>query len=283
MDSIVFIDFTKNYGNFTAVDHINLNVQSGTITGFIGKNGAGKSTTLRAMVNILSPTYGKILINGLDSVKKAKEIKHFLSYMPSDAAFYENVTACDLFRLCAKFNGIDFHRALNLAEYFELNIHKKISALSLGNRKKVSIIQAFMKDSKLFVMDEPTSGLDPFMQEKFFHHLLERKKQGATFFLSSHNLGEIEKYCDQAVIIKSGKIVDQIDIKSAQIKKKQIVSYVTADGVSRKFTYDGQVNDLIAKLADLDLKSVEIKSASIEEDFTRYYENDRKDEDASNA
>ncbi len=77
MDSIVFIDFTKNYGNFTAVDHINLNVQSGTITGFIGKNGAGKSTTLRAMVNILSPTYGKILINGLDSVKKQRKSNIF--------------------------------------------------------------------------------------------------------------------------------------------------------------------------------------------------------------
>lgn len=282
MDAIVFSNFTKKYGDVTAVDHMELAVQKGTITGFVGKNGAGKSTALRALVNIVFPTHGTISVNGLDSVKSSKAIKRFLSYMPSDAAFYDGITAAELLRLCAGFCGADFKKVVELAEYFELDIHKKISALSLGNRKKVSIVQALMKDSQIYVMDEPTSGLDPLMQEKFFDKLLEQKKQGATIFLSSHNLGEIEKYCDRAVIIKNGKIVDSIDIKSARQHRKQMVVYETADGQSRKFAYDGEINGLIAELSGFNLKSVEIRPASIEESFIRYYAVDGNEGKAEN-
>ena len=270
-----FQNFTKKYGNFTAVDNINLQVETGTITGFVGKNGAGKSTTIRAMMNILFPTIGDITIAELDSVKDAKAIKALVSYMPSDAALYESITPRALFVLCAKLGEGTLEDATALATYFELDLDKKIATLSLGNRKKVCIIQALLKNSSLFILDEPTNGLDPLMQEKFFKKLLERKEQGATIFLSSHNLLEIEKYCDYAVIIKDGKIVDSIDMKQALASRKQLVSCTTADGVTRNFAYDGNPNTLIAKLAQLNLTHIEIRQASIEETFIHFYEEDQ--------
>jgi len=123
-------------------------------------------------------------------------------------------------------------------------------------------------------MDEPTSGLDPLMQEQFFHKILEQKKQGATIFLSSHNLGEIEKYCERAVIIKNGTIIDDIDMNSARQQRKQMISYVTADGQSQKFSYDGEINDLIKELSILNLRTLEIRPASIQESFISYYAED---------
>lgn len=263
--------FSKNYGNFTAVKDMNLQVEKGQIVGFVGKNGAGKSTTIRSMVNVLLPTKGSITINGLDSVRDAKKIKHFLSYMPGDAMFYGNVTCTELFKLCLAFSATDMEEVTRLAEYFELDMSKHIAELSLGNRKKVSIIQAFLKQGDIIVMDEPTSGLDPLMQERFFDLILKEKDKGTTVFLSSHNLSEIEKYCDQVVIIKDGVIVDILDMNNVKLQRRQIVSYTTKDQKSERFVFDGDVNDLMAKLAALDLESVEIKPETIEDEFIKYY------------
>lgn len=283
IDKIIFSDFTKQFREVMAVDHMNLTVKQGSITGFVGKNGAGKSTTLRALMNIIFPSSGSICVNGLDSVKDAKRIKHDLSYMPSDAAFYEGITVLDLFRFCAKLGEGSVEDAMQLAEYFELDLHKKISELSLGNRKKVSIVQAFMKESTVYILDEPTSGLDPLMQEKFFQKLLEKQRLGATIFLSSHNLGEIEKYCERVVIIKNGTIVDNIDMKEAQKHRKLMVSYVTAQEETYQFSYDGEINDLIKELSLLDLKQLEIRPASMEEAFISYYTEEESEGNTEDA
>jgi len=266
----LYHSYTKNE-NF-AVRDVNFEVGQGEIVGFVGKNGAGKSTTIRAMVNMLFPTKGSININGLNAISDAKKIKGFLGYMSSDCALYDNVTSMELFRFCVGFSNVDLLKAVELAKYFELDTNKKISALSLGNRKKVSIIQVLLKDSKVLILDEPTSGLDPLMQSKFFELILKKKKEGAAVFLSSHNLSEIERYCDKVIIIKDGVIVDRIDMKSTKIKKKQIVSYTTAEGIEESYEYDGDINELVTKLSNIKLQTLEIKSKNIEDDFIKYYE-----------
>ncbi len=271
MSIINIAQFSKNYGKFTAVENMNLTVEKGQIVGFVGKNGAGKSTTIRSMVNVLTPTKGTITIGGLDAVKDAKKIKRFLSYMPGDAMFYGNVTCTELFQLCLSFSPAEMKEVEELAAYFELDLNKRIAALSLGNRKKVSIIQAFLKRGEIIVMDEPTSGLDPLMQERFFDLIRKEKEKGNTVFLSSHNLSEIEKYCDQTVIIKDGKIVDILDMSEVKLKRRQIVTYTTKDQNTERFVFDGEINDLMARLAALDLESVEIKAETIEDEFIKYY------------
>lgn len=270
--------FSKAYGKFLAVDDIGMSIEKGEIVGFVGKNGAGKSTTIRSMVNMIFPTSGKITIDGMDSVKDAKKLKHILSYLPSDSAYYENVTSEELFKLCLKFSNEGIDRAHELAAFFELDTKKKISELSLGNRKKVSIIQALLKSADIIIMDEPTSGLDPLMQSKFFELINKEKENGATIFLSSHNLSEIEKYCDKVIIIKDGKIVDYFDMRNVKIKHKQTVSYTTTDGNSKSFEFSGDINDLVDELSALDLESLEIKTTTVEEEFIKYYKEDGANE-----
>ncbi len=270
--------FSKAYGKFLAVDDINISIEKGEIVGFVGKNGAGKSTTIRAMTNMIFPTKGKITIDGMDSVKDAKKIKSKLGYMPSDSAYYENVTSEELFRLCLKFSNEGFDRAQELSALFELDMKKKISELSFGNRKKVSIIQALLKSADIIVMDEPTNGLDPLMQNKFFELILKEKEKGATIFLSSHNLGEIEKYCDKVIIIKDGRVVDFLDMRNVKIKHKQTVSYTTKDGSSKTFEFAGEINSLIAELSKLELESLEIKTNTVEEEFIKYYKEEGSNE-----
>ncbi len=271
MSAIELQNFTKKYGQFTAVSDLDLSISKGEIVGFVGKNGAGKSTTLRTILNMIHPTNGQIKVLGLDSEKDEKEIKRRVSYIPSEASFYENVTCEKLLRFAIGFSDIPVERICELAEYFELDLNKKIMELSLGNRKKVSLIQGFLKDAELMILDEPTNGLDPLMQNKFFELLLKEKAKGRTIFLSSHNLSEVEKYCDKVAIIKDGELVDFFQMDDVKIKQKQVVTYTTMEGESYCYEIEEDINALIARLSTMQLQYLEIKTKTVEDEFIDYY------------
>ncbi len=272
MDKVMVVsNLTKKYGNFTAVDDISFELNKGEIVGFVGENGAGKSTTIRCITNMLFPTIGSINVLGVDSVSNAKEINAKTVYLPGEVEFYKGVSAKELFKLSSYFEPGSFDEAIKLSEYFGLDINKKVSSLSLGNRKKVSIVLTLMRESELIIMDEPTSGLDPLIQNKFFSLLLERVKKGVTVFLSSHNLAEVQKYCDRVLIIKEGKIIDNISMEGLQLENKQICKYVTKSGEEKIFAIEEDINSLIAKLSNMKLESLEIRSKSVEEDLLNYY------------
>lgn len=263
--------FTKKYGNTLAVDDISFQIMPGTIVGFVGKNGAGKSTTLRSFMNMIKPTSGSIKIFGMDIIKDARKIKKWTSYMPSETVFYDRLKVQEILAFCLRFSNGTMDDVEELAECFELDLDKKIGELSLGNRKKVSIIQALLKKSKLIILDEPTSGLDPLMQNLFFELLLKEKKKGCTIFLSSHNLSEIEKYCDRVLIIKDGKIADDLEMSNVKVAHNQMVSYETIDGEKVNYEFKGDMNDLIHELAQINLRTLEIKNKTVEEEFIDYY------------
>ncbi len=271
MNILEIKDFSKNYGNFQAVKSLNLEIPEGKIVGFVGKNGAGKSTTIRSILNMINPTSGSISVFGLDSIKDTKKIKDSVSYIPSEASFYDDITCKQLFDFAKQFTDTSDEEIQNLAKYFELDLSKKITELSFGNRKKVTLIQGFLKNSKLMILDEPTNGLDPLMQNKFFELILKEKEKGKTIFLSSHNLSEVEKYCDKVAIIKEGVLVDYFDMKDIKIKHKQVVTYTTSDGKTESFEIEGNINELIVKLSKLDLVTLEIKAKTIEDEFIDYY------------
>ncbi len=264
-------DFIKNYGSVMAVKDLNLSIPGGEIVGFVGKNGAGKSTTLRSMFNMIQQTEGTIIVLGMDSVKQSKEIKRRVAYIPSEASFYDNITCAQLLKFAISFTKTSIQEMDDLAGYFELDLTKKVNELSLGNRKKVLLIQGFLKNAEVLVFDEPTNGLDPLMQNKFFDLLLKEKKQGKTVFLSSHNLAEIEKYCDMVAVIKDGELVDYFKMSDVKIKHSQQVSYTTADGKSESFELTEDINELVLKLSRLNLSHLEIRTKSVEEEFIGYY------------
>ena len=214
-------NLTKTYGRARGVTDLTLHVPAGSCFGFIGPNGAGKSTTIRTLLGLLSPTGGSAKIMGLDCVKNRTAILSQVGYMPSEAMFYPNLRASEVIRLSADLRRRDCRRdAAALCEALELDGKKRIRELSLGNRKKVSIVCAMQHRPRLYVLDEPTSGLDPLVQRAFWSLLEERRREGATVFLSSHVLYEVQRYCSRAAIIREGRLVIEGTVEALDIENK---------------------------------------------------------------
>jgi len=163
-------DLTKFYGRAKGIEHVNLEIVEGEIFGFIGPNGAGKSTTIRILMNLIFPSSGSARIMGSDIIKDTKKIKKLVGYIPSDAGVYSSMDVFEFLSYCIKFYSVQNgeHRIYELTEMFELDLKRKVADLSLGNRKKVSIVQSLLHSPKLLILDEPTTGLDPLMQSVFF-------------------------------------------------------------------------------------------------------------------
>jgi len=199
---------TKSYGKARGITDLELRVPEGSCFGFIGPNGAGKSTTIRTLLGLLKPTSGSARVLGLDCVREREKILAQVGYMPSEAMFYPDMRASEVIRLSAALRKTDCRaQAGELCDALELDAGKRIRELSLGNRKKVSIVCAMQHRPRLYILDEPTSGLDPLVQRAFWGELERRRAEGATVFLSSHVLYEVQRYCDRAAIIREGRLL----------------------------------------------------------------------------
>ena len=214
-------NLTKSYGRARGVTDLTLHVPAGCCFGFIGPNGAGKSTTIRTLLGLISPTSGSASVMGLDCVKDRTAILVQVGYMPSEALFYPDMRVSEVIRLSADLRKRDCRaEAAALCEALELDTRKKIRELSLGNRKKVSIVCAMQHRPALYILDEPTSGLDPLVQRAFWSLLEERRREGAAVFLSSHVLYEVKRYCDRAAIIREGRLVAEGTTAELDIENK---------------------------------------------------------------
>ena len=283
---------SKSYGHSRGVDDLCLNVSPGDLFGFIGPNGAGKSTTIRILINLIFPTSGSATIFGLDVVRDSVKIRRKLGYVPSDASFYDRMTVRDFLEYVAAFYKADkdHQRFRYLLELFDLDPERRIAELSMGNKKKVSIIQALVHRPKLLILDEPTSGLDPLIQSRFFNLLHEENRQGTTVFFSSHTLSEVQAFCKTVAIIKEGRIVmveEIASLRQKQLKKVHILFPVDktmaelgiagADGVETapdktlSFLFSGNINELVAKLALHPIDNLSIEEPSLEEIFLHFY------------
>ena len=212
---------TKTYGRARGVTDLTLHVPGGGCFGFIGPNGAGKSTTIRTLLGLISPTAGSAKVLGLDCVKDRTAILAQVGYMPSEAMFYPEMRVSEVIRLSADLRKRDCgQEAKALCEALDLDGRKKIRELSLGNRKKVSIVCAMQHRPALYILDEPTSGLDPLVQRAFWSELEQRKREGAAVFLSSHVLYEVQRYCDRAAIIREGRLVVEGTTEELDIENK---------------------------------------------------------------
>ncbi|MBO7402580.1 MAG: ATP-binding cassette domain-containing protein [Lachnospiraceae bacterium] len=222
-NAIEIRDLTKNYGKNRGVSGVSLTVKEGDIYGFIGPNGAGKSTTIRSMLGFLRFDEGSIKILGMDSVKDHEKILENVGYMPSEAWFYGNMRVSEVIEYAAKVRGKDCSaEAAKLCERLKVDTRKRIRELSLGNRKKVSIVCAMQHCPKLFVFDEPTGGLDPLMQKHFFELINEYVAKGATCLLSTHVLSEVNKYCRHAAIMREGRLTE---LESADIDDETFLRF----------------------------------------------------------
>lgn len=289
---IEITDLSKSYGKARGIEHVNLEIDEGEIFGFIGPNGAGKSTTIRILLNLIFPTSGNAKIMGMDVIKETKKIKRQIGYIPSDANAYPFMSVHEFLNYSKRFYGIENgeDKITELTELFELDPKRKIGELSMGNRKKVSIVQSLLHSPKLLIMDEPTTGLDPLMQAKLFELLRSENSKGMTIFFSSHILNEIQLLCKRVAIIKEGKIIKLEDIETLrrrQLKKVHIgfgEKYNGSDFIIRgieepvtrldgtlTFMFSGNINDLIILLAAKKISDLTIEEPSLEEIFMHYY------------
>ncbi len=269
--AVIIQNMTKQYGKKRGVSSLSLAVEKGDIYGFLGPNGAGKSTTIRSMLGLLRFQEGSIRIFERDVVKDRREILKNIGYMPSEAMFYPSMRVKEVIRLAADMRGMDCRKeAAMLCERLQVEPDKKIEELSLGNRKKVSIVCAMQHKPGLFIFDEPTSGLDPLMQSEFFRLILEYNRQGTTCFLSSHVLPEIKKYCRHAAIIREGKLICSDTVENLTRSNAKHIRMIR-DGKEENFMYEGDLNALFAGFAGHNIEDITIEEPGLEEIFMHYY------------
>lgn len=205
-------NLTKFYGDFCAVDHINLTVDKGQVLGLLGPNGAGKTTTLRMLTGYLSPSDGMIRMGDLDIETDLINIKRQIGYLPESAPIYQNMLVYDYLDYVARIRGLQNsnknNRMKQLSEICGLKeiMHKTIGELSKGLNQRVGLAHAMMSDPEVLILDEPTSGLDP-NQIVEIREIIRKIGQKKTIILSTHILSEVEAVCDRVVIINRGKIV----------------------------------------------------------------------------
>ena len=210
---IAIRELVKDYGPFRALHGVDLEVARGEAFGFIGPNGAGKSTAIRCLLDLLRPTSGSVEVLGTRDLARHPAVRARIGYLPGELVMAGKQTARDhLTYLRELRGGAGSGRMEALAERFGLDLDRPFRGLSKGNKQKVGVVQAFMHEPELLILDEPTSGLDPLLQQEFLSLAREAREAGATLFISSHILSELEAVARRVAIIRAGRIVDVEDV-----------------------------------------------------------------------
>lgn len=284
---------TKYYGDSPGIIDLDLDVKVGEVFGFLGPNGAGKSTTIRTLLNFLFATEGSGTVLGLDIVKDSIEIRRRTGYLPGDLAMYEAMTAREFLIYFANLRKVDATTEMDrLADRFDLDLDRKIKDYSTGNRQKVGVVNAFMHRPELYILDEPTAGLDPLMQQEFQELIAEVKADGATVFLSSHILPEVDRIADRVGIVRESRLiaVDSLESFKAQAHQSVTIQFTTPvdassfallpsvasadtrnNGTVVALTVKGDIDAVVKKAATLDVISISTRADELEEVFLSYY------------
>ncbi|EQB88802.1 ABC-2 type transport system ATP-binding protein [Clostridium punense] len=292
-------NLTKDYGYNRGVFEVSFSVAQGEVYGFLGPNGAGKTTTIRHIMGFSRPQKGHTYVNGMDSWEKASEIQKNLGYLPGEIALPEALTGIQFINMMAELRGLkDMTHTNYLINKFELDPLGSLKRMSLGMKRKLAIVTAFMHDPDVLVLDEPTSGLDPIMQNIFIEFIKEEKKRGKTILLSSHIFSEIDATCDKISIIKDGRLISTFvadDLRHSETKtfklefntkedfekfKSNVVKEEKLSTIEEKSEQnqvkiqinDRDINDFMSIIADYDLKFISEIKFTLEDYFMKFYD-----------
>jgi len=291
---IITDKLTKTYAGskVPSLDQLSLQVKPGEVYGYLGANDAGKSTTIRLLLNFIHPTGGSASVNGLDIVKDSVKVKKHVGYLSGDVTLWPKVTGQQMFDYLLKLQCVCDKTYLHtLIKRFEATTDQPISSLSKGNRQKIGIIQAFMHQPNILILDEPTSGLDPLMQEAFYETVREARDRGAAVLMSSHNLVEAQTVCDRVGIIKHGKLVREQSITHApslglttfrvvlsdastlaKLKHADGLKFLSQDGAHAAIVQaDGPLSKALKSLSTFDIREITTQQLSLEDEFLEFY------------
>ena len=304
MENIIEVkNLTKDYGSGRGIFDVSFAVKKGEVFGFLGPNGAGKSTTIRHLMGFSKPDKGNTYILGEPTFNKYYEILNHVGYIPGEIALPAGLTGWQFLRMMQDLQHIHNEEKLNsmltLFELDDVTLQGETKRMSLGVKRKLAIVAAFMSDPDVLILDEPTSGLDPVMQENFIKFIHEEKSRGKTILLSSHIFSEIDSTCDRIAIIKDGRIVSEFvadDLKHASKKyymidfkdeknvnkfKKSINKIPSAEilkiednkvFISLK---DEDMNKAIEILSGLEINEFSNRKESLEDYFMKFYKEDK--------
>ncbi|MGW3040313.1 ABC transporter ATP-binding protein [Kitasatospora sp. NPDC001159] len=288
--AITLSGLRKTFGRTTALDGLDLTVETGEVHGFLGPNGAGKSTTVRVLLGLLRADGGTARLLGKDPWSDAVELHRRLAYVPGDVELWPNLTGGEAIDLLSRLRGrLDRRLRDELIERFDLDPTKKGRSYSKGNRQKVAIVAALASDAELLLLDEPTSGLDPLMEVVFQDVVRQARERGRTVLLSSHILDEVEKLGDRVSIIRQGRVVQTGTLGELRHLTRTTVEAETSrpvtgldaldgvhalrtDGLRVHFAVDGaQLDDAVRKLSEAGLRSLVSHPPTLEELMLRHY------------
>ena len=284
---------TKDYGSGRGVFDLELRIGAQEVFGYLGPNGAGKTTTIRLLMGMIRPTSGSAWIYGLDSVRESVAVKRKVGYLPGDVPQFGSMRGDEVVAYLAGMRGgVDARRVRSLAERFDLDLSRRFREYSSGNKQKLAILLAFMHAPELLILDEPTSGLDPLNQQEFYALLGEARDEGATIFLSSHVLSEVQRVSDRVGIIREGRLVQlaQLDelrriqvhhveitfgdsdtVPEAAIRDAEGVDDVTVEGQRVACTVHGDFDALLHAIRNAHVVELVSTEPSLEEIFLSHF------------
>ncbi|MGB4593005.1 MAG: ABC transporter ATP-binding protein [Coriobacteriia bacterium] len=283
---------TKYYGKQRGIEELTLSVQQSETFGFLGPNGAGKTTTIRCLLGILKATRGEAHVLGERVTLDGAKLRQRIGYVAGEVHLYDRETGRWHLDYIAGFRGGKRPREKELLERFDFDPSRKVKELSKGNKQKLALILGLAHDPDLLVLDEPTSGLDPLNQQTVFEVVEERVRAGATVFLSSHILSEVERLCERVGIVRAGMLMAEESVASLLEKRMRDVEVTFAEEVSLSLlsevpgvktaeqpaptmlhaTVRGDDMDaLIAALATQPVRDLQITRASLEDVFMEFY------------
>lgn len=303
MHTIEVEHLTKDYGSGRGVFDVSIAVDKGEVFGFLGPNGAGKSTTIRHLMGFSKPQSGSTKIEGMETFSHYSQVLNRVGYIPGEIALPAGLTGWEFIRMMQDLQKIHNEERLeamrNLFELDDEALRGDTKRMSLGVKRKLAVVAAFMSDPDVLILDEPTSGLDPVMQENFIRFIHEEKKRGKTILLSSHIFSEIDSTCDRIAIIKDGHIVSQFVADDLRHASRKYYTVTFADAASKKDflkkaasmtsfrliseeeneTYlsveDSDLNALIALLAAAHTVTFSNRRETLEDYFLKFYKEEK--------
>jgi ABC-2 type transport system ATP-binding protein len=284
-------NLVKRFSTVLAVDGVSLEIRPGEVLGLLGPNGAGKTTTIRTLLDLIRPTSGTARVFGIESSADPVAIHRRVGYIPGEFTLYDRLTGSQTLEYFANLRGgVDPAYQRSLVERFELDPSRRFKEYSKGNKQKVGVIIALQHRPELLILDEPTSGLDPLVQQTFFVTLREAVQAGATVFLSSHILSEVEKGADRVAIIRDGRIVKtdtveglrdlahhQVELRfagpvpAAEFEGLPGVSDLVADDHVLRMRVAGAITPVVRAAARYELLDFVSREPSLEETFLAQY------------
>lgn len=288
---------TKRYGRLRAVDDLSLEVSRGEIFGFLGLNGAGKSTTIRILLDLRRPTSGRAQIDGHDCQREGLAVRSRVGHLPGELGLPGDMTGRGVLDLLARLGGraVEDGVRRTLLERMELaesDLDRRLRDYSTGMRRKLGVVQAFQSRPSVLVLDEPTEGLDPIAQEAFSSLLFEARERGATVFLSSHVLSEVERLCDRVAVIRDGRLAVMATVAeiTGQAKRRVSITFsrevefrpeaapgcdlVSASPRAWTLLARGETGPLVRALAGWPVADLEVREVRLEDVLIRYYRGD---------